>query len=115
MFVSHINKCSEIPVQMDGVKSVIKQVLIGPEQGWQDYTMRVFTIKKDGNTPFHSHPWLHVNYVISGEGILTLSGREHHLTQGSIAYVPPDARHQFKNPGEKDFTFICIIPAAYDK
>lgn len=115
MFVSHINQCKEIPVQMEGVKDVSKQVLVGYEQGWQDYTMRAFTIKKGGNTPLHSHPWLHVNYVISGEGVLTLSGKDYKLTKGSIAFVPGDTGHQFQNPGEKDFTFICIVPAAGDK
>ena len=115
MFISHINRCNEIPIKMEGVKDVIKQVLIGPEQGWEDYTMRAFTIGSGGNTPLHSHPWLHVNFVISGEGVLTVSGRDHELSPGSIAYVPPDTEHQFKNPGREKFVFICIVPAAGDK
>ncbi|MBN2440324.1 MAG: cupin domain-containing protein [Spirochaetales bacterium] len=115
MFVSHINRCKEIPVNMEGVKNVVKKVLVGPQQGWQDHSMRAFTIKKGGNTPLHSHPWLHVNYVISGTGRLTLSGKDYDLTQGSIAYVPGGTEHQFKNSGDEDFTFICIVPAEGDK
>lgn len=115
MFVSHIDECKKIPVQIEGVKDVVKQVLIGPKQGWHDYTMRVFTIKPGGNTPLHSHPWLHVNYVISGNGTLILDGKEYTLSKGSIAYVPREHEHQFRNSGKEDFLFICIVPSAIDK
>ena len=33
------------------MKEVTKQVLIGPDQGWKDHVMRLFTLGEDGYAP----------------------------------------------------------------
>lgn len=52
MFVSHRDEIEKKNI----AEKVIKQVLIGPEQGWEDYVMRMFTLEKEGKAPHHSHP-----------------------------------------------------------
>jgi len=90
-------------------------VLVGPEQGWEGYVMRLFTVKGQGNSPRHAHPWPHINYIVAGEGILYLDGKEHTLKAGGVAFIPPDREHQFINRTDGDFSFICIVPEEGDK
>jgi len=97
-------------VKMNGVVKTTKANVIGPAQGWNENTLRVFKIGPNGFTPHHQHDWEHVNYVIKGEGTLILGGETHHLKTGDYAFVPPNTMHQFRNTGEKDFEFICVVP-----
>lgn len=109
MFVKNIQEIDKNQISGDGIQNVLKQVPVGPEQGWEN-TLRVFTLQKDGHTPKHSHNWEHVNYVISGKGTLEMGGKKNELTTGSFAFVPPNVEHQYANAGKEDFVMICIVP-----
>ena len=112
MFVSHVSDIESSVVEMEGVQGAAKQVLIGPDQGWEGHVMRHFTLESSGHTPKHSHPWPHINYITEGKGTLLLDGKVHKLTRGSVAYVPAGTEHQFSNPSRETFSFICIVPNA---
>jgi len=75
-----------------------------------DHVMRVIEVEKDGYTPFHSHPWPHINYVIEGNGELKIGETVTRVTAGSYAFVPGSTMHQFRNAGDGWFRFICIVP-----
>jgi len=96
---------------MEGASGISKQLLIGAKEGWEDHAMRLFSLKGGGNTPQHKHPWSHINYITKGRGILWVEGKEHDLSPGSIAYLPENTEHQFRNAsGTEEFSFICIVP-----
>ncbi len=97
----------------DKLKNVKKYSVIPVQEGW-DYVLRKFVIGKGGFTPKHTHPWVHINYIVKGEGTLFLNGKENPVKAGDYAYVPPNEEHQFKNIGEEDFEFICIVPPEGD-
>ncbi|MHB1654051.1 MAG: cupin domain-containing protein [Desulfitobacteriaceae bacterium] len=97
------------------MKNVLKKVLVSPNEGWAGWVMRLFELGENGYSPKHSHPWPHINYIISGEGILHLDGQDYNLEAGSFAYVPGDKIHQFQNQGQDQFRFICIVPEEGDK
>lgn len=109
-----IQENAKIPnkvVQMDGAKAVSMKVLIGPEEGSANIIMRKFTVAPGGYTPYHTHQFEHIIKVDSGIGALVDSkGNERLLDIGKSAYVAPYEKHQFKNTGEVDFEFLCIIP-----
>ncbi|HUV30625.1 MAG TPA: cupin domain-containing protein [Acidobacteriota bacterium] len=94
----------------DDVSGVVKANVIGPTQGWQSHVMRVFRIEPGGYTPRHRHAWEHVNYIISGRGRLRLADTVHEVRTADFAFVPPDTEHQFENPSDEPFEFICIVP-----
>jgi quercetin dioxygenase-like cupin family protein len=111
--VMPVFKYSEIKledVRMDGVAEVARANVIGPDQGWKDYTLRVFRVGPNGFSPHHQHDWEHINYVIKGKGTLTIGEQTFELAQGDFAFVPPNSKHQFKNPYDGEFEFICIVP-----
>lgn len=116
MYVDHTEKIPGIEINNPGnALNVIKKVLVGPEQGWQGWVMRLFTISSKGFSPRHTHPWPHINYIVSGQGTLFVNGQDYEVKPGSVAYVPDNAEHQFTNTGSDDFSFICIVPEAGDK
>lgn len=115
MYVNTIKNIDKAAINMPGVSGAAKQSLIGPAEGWDGWVMRLFTLAAGGHTPRHTHPWPHINYIVSGKGLLFLSGQEHEVEAGSVAFIPGEAAHQFRNRGEEDFSFICIVPVEGDK
>jgi len=110
MFVSHRDTIEKKRLDNPAVHNVTKQVLVGPEQGWEDHVMRMFTLDKGGYAPRHSHEWQHILYIVEGKGTLFMDGENHPLTPGSTAYVPGGIEHQILNAGDENFVFICIVP-----
>ncbi|MBI9104084.1 MAG: cupin domain-containing protein [Spirochaetales bacterium] len=114
MFVSHVDKIEKKRLEGPTLKNVEKQVLIGPEQGWEGWVMRKFTLGKEGYTPRHSHSWPHIVLVVEGEGSLYMDGKDYPLTAGSTSYVTGGLEHSLKNTGSETFAFICIVPEEGD-
>lgn len=110
MFVSHRDKIEKKILDHPSMKVVEKQILIGPEQGWADHVMRLFTLGPAGYAPRHSHPWPHIMYVVEGKGNLFMDGTDYPLTPGAVAYVPGDIEHQVANASDGQFVFMCIVP-----
>ncbi len=109
--LDNIKNVKKNEITMNGANKASIQVLIGENEGWDSHVMRVITLEAGGNTPKHTHDQPHINYIIEGEGILFLDGKENKITQGSFAYVPPNELHQFKNVSNTDeLKFMCIVP-----
>lgn len=115
MFVGHIDEIEKTKLESPQLKGVTKQVPVGPDQGWEDHVMRVFTVEAGGHTPKHAHDWPHINYVLEGEGVLHHNGKESHIRAGSVAYVPGGTEHQFVNNSSEKLSFICIVPKEGEK
>ena len=114
MYISHIDEIEKKALRGETLEGVTKQTAVGPEQGWADHVMRVFTVSPGGHTPKHRHPWPHINYVLDGSGTLYHSGETSGISRGSVAYVPADTEHQFTNTGTENLVFICIVPKEGD-
>ncbi len=109
------SEMSSVEVKMDAAKNVLKQTGITGKEGWEGWSMRIFTLGADGYTPKHTHDWPHINYIIRGSGTLFIDGEEQAVAPGDTAYVPGGEVHQFRNAGDGDFSFICIVPEEGDK
>ena len=98
-------------VDAEGAVAVRIQWLIGKEEA-PTFATRRFTLGAGGHTPFHSHGWEHEVFVLQGRGALLFGEErdERPLAPGNFVYVPACAVHQFRNDGEEDFVFLCIIP-----
>lgn len=110
MIVAHENAILGAEMNHSGVVEVCMKTLIGPKEGWDGHVMRIVEIGEGGYSPKHDHPWPHINYMVEGEGVLFLNGKENPVKAGSYAYVPAGELHQFKNTGKGTFKFICIVP-----
>lgn len=102
-----------LPVSMDNemVKNVTGRVMIGKEDGANNFCMRVFEIASGGYTPKHSHDWEHEVFVHSGAGEVFIKDSWYPLSKGFSIFVPANVDHQFRNTSASLFTFVCLIPA----
>lgn len=116
MAIHKYNNIALDPVDMDGVEQVSMSNIIAAAEGWKDHTLRVFRIEPGGFTPRHQHPWGHINYVIKGKGTLRLGDDVEEIGAKDFAVVPGNTEHQFRNPFDEPFEFICIVPnSAYQQ
>ena len=100
--------------QMQGAEGVHKQIPLSAKDGVPSFSFRVFTIAPGGHTPYHQHPFEHMNYVIKGSGVLVAADKEHKLNSGDFALVLPDEMHQFRNTGKSELVIICAVPKEYE-
>jgi quercetin dioxygenase-like cupin family protein len=47
-------------------------------------------------------------YVLDGEAVLEVEGREHRLAAGAGLHIPPGAAHQFRNDSDRDVHFLVV-------
>jgi quercetin dioxygenase-like cupin family protein len=114
--ITNLKTTAKTKVTMQGADKVMKQIPIGAKEGAPNFVFRVFTMEPGGYTPYHSHPFEHVNYIIEGEGVIVdVDGKEHDVKQGDFALVMPDEKHQYKNASkDKPFTMICAVIKQYE-
>jgi quercetin dioxygenase-like cupin family protein len=94
----------------DLVSKVTGRVVIGKDDGANNFCMRVFTVAPGGHTPRHSHAWEHEVLIHEGRGEVFANGRWTTIKRGSVVFIPGNEEHQFRNPGDTDLVFACLIP-----
>ena len=115
MHITSLNNVAKTVLQMAGAKGVVKQIPISARDGSPSYSFRVFTIEPGGHTPLHAHPFEHLNYIISGAGVLMEGEKEHKVSEGDFALVLPGETHQYRNASaSKPLVMICAVPKEYE-
>ncbi|MBN1191056.1 MAG: cupin domain-containing protein [Dehalococcoidales bacterium] len=115
MFITSLDRVEKTIPQMPGAEKIFKQIPLSKADGVPNFSFRVFTIQPGGCTPLHKHKSEHLNYIISGKGVLVSSDREHAIKQGDFAMVLPEETHQYKNTSDsQDLVLICAVPKEYE-
>lgn len=116
MKITNLDQVEKSKVTMEGAKDTYKQIPISKQDGTPSFSFRVFTIEPGGHTPYHGHPFEHLNYVIDGAGaVKTESGDERPLSKGDFVLVLPDEVHQYKNTAMAgNLVLICAVPKEYE-
>lgn len=116
MKITSLDEVEKIKPDMEGAKGIYKQVPISKDDGAPMFSFRVFTIEANGHSPYHQHPFEHVNYIIEGNGaIVTETGEERGIKKGDFAMVLPNEKHQYKNMSASEpFVMICAVPKEYE-
>ena len=86
------------------------RVVVGPEQGAPNFVMRVFEVQPGSSTPFHTHPWEHEVFILSGRGKVVGADGEHELVPGTTVLVEPNEVHHFANDGQEPLNLLCFVP-----
>jgi quercetin dioxygenase-like cupin family protein len=99
-----------VEVQAYNTNNATKQVLIGSDDGAQNFVIRYFTIPPHGfsSLDYHSHD--HGVVIMQGQARVMLGDRFEEVGPGDVVYIPGFERHQFENLTDDLFTFLCIIP-----
>jgi quercetin dioxygenase-like cupin family protein len=116
MKVISLDKVEKVRMDLEGARDAFKQIPISAADGTPSFSVRVFTIEPGGHTPYHTHPFEHLNYVIQGHGALvTADGIERPVKQGDFVLVQPGEKHQYKNvAAEAPLIMICAVPKEYE-
>ncbi len=116
MKVTSLDQAPKIKVDMEGAKNAFKQVPLSVEDGAPLFVFRVFTIEPGGHTPYHQHPFEHLNYVINGYGTLVAeNGNGYEIKAGDFALVLPNEMHQYRNESDTEpLVVICAVPREYE-
>ena len=115
MLITRLEKVKKTIPEMPGAKGVYKQIPISKADRTPTFSFRVFTIEPGGHTPFHQHPFEHIQYVIEGSGVLVAENRKHEFKKGDFALILPDEKHQIKNTSKlHDLLLICAVPKEYE-
>jgi quercetin dioxygenase-like cupin family protein len=116
MKITDLTKVDKVLMTMEGASGAWKQVPLAKADGVPHYSLRVFTIEPGGHTPYHGHPFEHMNYIIEGQGALVdANGTERPVKKGDFALVMPDEVHQYKNTAnDAPLVMICLVPRDYE-
>ncbi len=104
---------TEVPAEVFGDTAPgasIRWLIDDDHDGAPVYALRMVEIAPGGNSPQHTHPYEHENFVVEGKGRLFIAGTWHDLKPGDVAFVPAGVLHQYVNAGDTTFKFLCGIP-----
>ena len=82
--------------------------LVNEDLGCLDVTQFVGTIPP-GRAPLHSHHYDEVVYVVDGEGVLHLAGKNTPIGPGSCIYLPPLQEHCLENTGPTPMRVLGVF------
>ena len=85
--------------ESDQVKGIAARVVIGRNDGANNFCMRIFEIGTGGHTPLHSHDWEHEMFIHSGSGEL----------YGTVNGTRSNRAMSRSSPATKNINFV--IPA----
>ena len=116
MKITALDKLEKAKVMLEGAKEVWKQVPISKDDGSPAFSFRVFTIEPNGHTPYHTHPFEHLNFIIEGDGVMVNEkSEEQEIHAGDFALVLPDEKHQYRNTSASEpLVMICAVPKDYE-
>jgi len=110
MIVKNKAKSETLPVSGEDIEKVKMVVLIGEDEGAPNFYMRRFDLEAGGHTPYHTHNWEHVVYILEGSGVLKGIDGDRKLEAGSSVFVAPNEEHQFRADEGSPLSFLCSIP-----
>ena len=58
--------------------------------------------------PAEEHGGDQIVYVVEGEGVVRVDGREHAATAGTLVTIPAGANHHVRNPGTTPLFFVTV-------
>jgi quercetin dioxygenase-like cupin family protein len=93
---------------------IIRKVLIGEGLKAKSH-LRYFEIAPGGKSSFERHRHEHIVIGVRGKGKVILDNMSYKIGFLDVVYVSSNTPHQFTNPFDEPFGFICVVPAKRDK
>ncbi|HEY60968.1 MAG TPA: cupin domain-containing protein [Anaerolineae bacterium] len=100
-------------LNQEGLKGITKSVLIGTVDLAPNSIMRFFQIQSGGHSRLERHPQEHEVIVLHGKGKVRIGEHIHEVTVHDVVFISSNELHQFSNPFDEPFGFICVIPRGF--
>jgi len=98
------------PIEMEGVKSAAIHILIGEKEKAPISIMRFIHLKPGGHSRLEKHPHEHEVIILQGKGKVQIGTEISDVEPFDVVFVEGNELHQFSNPYDDVFGFICVIP-----
>ena len=99
-----------IPLDIEGIQSAAKHILIGDKEGAPNSIMRYFSLAPGGHSKLERHSQEHEVLVIQGKGKVRIGNNDFTVNPFDAVFIEGNELHQFSNPFDHPFGFICVIP-----
>ena len=99
-----------IPYDVEGIKSTAKHILIGEKEGAPNSIMRYFNLAPGGHSKLERHSQEHEVLIIRGKGKVRIGDNDFVVNPFDAVFIEGNELHQFSNPFDHPFGFICVIP-----
>ena len=99
-----------IPYDTEGIRSAEKHILIGEKEGAPNSIMRYFNLAPGGHSKLERHPQEHEALIIRGKGKVQIGDNDFIVKPFDAVFIDGNELHQFSNPFDRPFGFICVIP-----
>ncbi|MGH9213120.1 MAG: methyltransferase domain-containing protein [Acidimicrobiales bacterium] len=73
-----------------------------------DLELTVKDIEPGHTTPVHSHSHSHLGIIMSGTGLLQLTGRDPPLSPGDVFSIAPNEPHAIESQGPRKLRLVCL-------
>jgi quercetin dioxygenase-like cupin family protein len=103
----------EAQVVKSGEKTTI-QVLISAQEG-PNFALRRFVMGPGGGIPEHTNTVEHEQYILQGHARIGIGKETFDVHAGDVVFIPEGEHHWYRNAGEENFEFLCIIPNKPDE
>ena len=111
----HYSNVKELPVEMEGAEKCTIRWLLHKGKGANNFAMRLFTLYKDGHTPYHSHDFEHEIFCVGGEGAVVIEGTGYPFLPGYYGIVPGGVMHNFVNKGDGEAGDLILLHPLLNK
>jgi len=111
IFIVNLRDVTVEELAKNGARNTKVRYLIDERHGSDKFSLRVYTIGKDGCTPLDRHEYEHHVYVLGGQGLLRVEKNDSKLRQlheGDSIFIPSNAVHQFINERDEPLVFLCV-------
>jgi len=95
----------------EDIKGVIKNVLVGPQDGAPNFIIRFFQVPVGESTFNHAHPHEHGIVILHGKARVRIEEETYDLQPFDSVFISGNDHHQVNNTGETSLGFICVIPS----
>ena len=95
----------------DASSGATRRILIGRDEGADDFIVRYFTIPPGGHSSLEHHRHQHGVVIVQGRGRVLMRDQWTDIGVGDAVFIDPDEVHQFQAGAEGTLGFICVIPA----
>jgi quercetin dioxygenase-like cupin family protein len=98
----------------DNWSGIIRRALVGEDLKTKSL-LRYFELAPGGRSSLEKHRHEHIVVGIRGKGMAMLAKKHYTVNYLDVVYVSPNTPHQFSNPFNAPFGFLCIVTAKRDK
>ena len=100
--------------KIEAARSTEMQVLLGPEDGARNFSMRGFIMGEGGGMPRHNNTVEHEQYVLRGRARVTIGEDSFEVAAGTVLLIPEGSRHDYQVI-DAPFEFLCLVPNKEDR